>query len=94
MCPKSKARVFSGRTIDYLEFKRGWQKVAGVFWHNANQVEQIKLKVNEETRRIIARCNSMKEVWKVLDLEFAQEQEVINTVDTELKLFRRLAIST
>ena len=91
---KSKAPVFSGRTIDYPEFKRGWQKVAGVCWDDANQVEQIKLKVNEETKRILSRCNTMKEVWEALDLEFAQEQEVINAVDSELKSFRTLNIST
>ena len=43
---KSKAPTFSGKTIDYPEFKRGWQKVAGGCWDDANQVEQIKFKVN------------------------------------------------
>ena len=42
---KSKAPTFSGKTIDYPEFKRGWQKVAGVHWDDGNQVEQIKFKV-------------------------------------------------
>ena len=46
---KSKAPTFSGRTIDYPEFKRGWTKVAGKTWSDENQVEQIKLKVDEET---------------------------------------------
>ena len=82
---KSKAPTFSGKTIDYPEFKRGWQKVAGVHWDDGNQVEQIKFQVNLETRRIITRCNTMKEVWEVLDAEFAQEQEVVNAVDFELK---------
>ena len=50
---KSKAPSFSGRTIDYPEFKRGWQKVAGVCWKDENQVEQIKFKVDDDTRRII-----------------------------------------
>ena len=39
---KSRAPTFSGRTIDYPEFKRGWKKVAGVYWEDSNQVEQIK----------------------------------------------------
>ena len=43
---KSKAPTFLGRTIDYPEFKRGWQKVAGVCWDDANQAEQVKLKVD------------------------------------------------
>ena len=81
---KSKAPSFSGKTIDYPEFKRGWQKVAGVCWEDENQVEQIKFKVDDDTRRIITRCKTMTEVWGVLDTEFAQEQEVINAVDEEL----------
>ena len=81
---KSRAPTFSGRTIDYPEFKRGWKKVAGVCWEDSNQVEQIKFKVDDESRRIISRCKTMDEVWKVLDSEFAQEQEVINAVDEEL----------
>ena len=82
---KSKAPSFSGKTIDYPEFKRGWAKVAGVHWDDGNQVEQIKYKVDQDTRRIISRCSTMTEVWVVLDAEFAQEQEVINAVDTELR---------
>ena len=81
---KSKAPTFSGKTIDYPEFKRGWQKVAGVCWDDGNQVEQLKFKVDSETRRIISRCNTMREVWEVMDSEFAQEQEVVNAVDLEL----------
>ena len=81
---KSKAPTFSGKTIDYPEFKRGWKKVAGVCWEDSNQVEQIKFKVDSETRRIISRCNTMAEVWTALDTEFAQEQEVINAVEEEL----------
>ena len=80
---KRRAPTFSGRTIDYPEFKRGWKKVAGVCWEDSNQVEQIKFKVDDESRRIISRCKTMDEVWKVLDSEFAQEQEVINAVDEE-----------
>jgi hypothetical protein len=81
---KSRAPTFSGRTIDYPEFKRGWKKVAGVCCEDSNQVEQIKFKVDDESRRIISRCKTMDEVWKVLDSKFAQEQEVINAVDEEL----------
>ena len=60
---KSKAPVFSGRTIDYPEFKRGWQKVAAVHWSDGNQVEQIKHKGDQETRKIITCCNTMEKVW-------------------------------
>ena len=81
---KSKAPTFSGKTIEYPEFKRDWKKVAGVYWSDSNQVEQIKYKVDSDTRRIISRCETMEDLWKVLDLEFAQEQEVINAVDEEL----------
>ena len=43
-------------------------------WEDSNQVEQTKFKVDVNTKRIISRCNSMSEVWEVLDSEFAQEQ--------------------
>ena len=46
-----------------------------------------------ETGRIISRCNTMKDVWEVLDAEFAQEQEVINAVDVELKNLRLMDCS-
>ena len=85
---KSKAPVFSGKTIDYPEFKRGWLKVAGVCWSDGNQVEQIKQKVDLDSRRIISRCDTMEDVWKVLDGEYAQEGEVINAVDVELKALK------
>ena len=91
---KSKAPSFSGKTIDYPEFKKGWQKVPGVMWEDSNQVEQIKFKVDSNTRRIISRCNTMSEVWDVLDSEFAQEQEVINAVDQELRKLRSEDCST
>ena len=91
---KSKAPTFSGRTIDYPEFKRGWNKVAGVCWDDGNQVEQLKLKVDKETRRIITRCKSMSEVWTALDAEYAQEQEVVNAVNKELNDLRALQCST
>ena len=82
---KSKAPSFSGHTIDYPEFKRGWLKVPGVMWEDGNQVEQIKFKVNDHCRRLISRCSTMAEVWKTLDAEFAEEHEVINAVDEELR---------
>ena len=90
---KSKAPTFSGCTIDYPEIKRAWTKVDGTIWSDENQVEQIKLKVDEETRRIISRCHTMTEVWKALDLEYAQEQEVINAVDSELQSLCSLNLS-
>ena len=85
---KSKAPSSSGKTLEYPEFKRAWQKVAGVCWSDANQIEQIKFKVDSATKRIISRCNTMEEVWKVLDSEYAQEEDVINAVDVELKRLR------
>ena len=81
---KSKAPVLSGRTIDYPEFNWGWLKFAAVHWRNRNQVEQIKHRVDQETRKIITRYNTMEEVWEVLDSKFAQEQDVGNVVDVEL----------
>ena len=91
---KSRAPTFSGRTIDYPEFKRGWNKVAGVCWDDGNQVEQLKLKVDQETRRIITRCKTMEEVWTTLDAEYAQEQEVVNAVNKELNDLRATPGST
>ena len=82
---KSKAPTFSGQTLDYPEFKRGWAKVAAVHWDDGNQVEQIKYKVDAKTKLIISRCSTMAEVWQVMDNEYAQEQEVINAVDIALK---------
>jgi muconolactone delta-isomerase len=82
---KSKAPTFSGKTLDFPEFKRSWQAIAGVYWDDANQVEQIKHKVDQKTRRIISRCGSMKNVWEALDKEYAQEEEVIIAVNEELK---------
>ena len=76
------------------EFKRGWLKVPGVMWEDGNQVEQIKFKVDSHTRRLISRCNTMMEVWQVLDAEFAQEQEVINAVDDELQKLTSADCST
>ena len=85
---KIKAPTFSGQTLDYPEFKRGWEKVAGVCWDDANQLEHIKQKVDSNTRRIITRCKSMTEVWAALDTEYAQEQEVVNAVNKELSDLR------
>ena len=82
---KSKAPTFSGKTLDYPEFKRSWTAVAGVYWDDANQVEQIKHKVDQKTRRIISRCDTMTNVWAALDMEYAQEEEVIIAVNEELK---------
>ena len=90
---KSKAPSFSGRTIDYPEFKRAWQKVAGVVWEDGNQVEQIKLKVDSNTRLIISRCSSMQQVWQLLDEEYGQPEEVVNAVDVELKKLRMVECS-
>ena len=85
---KAKVPVFSGKVIDYPEFKRGWQKVAGAHWDGDNQIEQMKFKVDPHTKRILSRCKTMKEVWENLDLEYAQEQEVVNAVSHELNLLR------
>ena len=54
-------------------------------WEDANQVEQIKFKVNDHCRRLISRCSTMADVWKTLDIEFAEEHKVINAVDQEVK---------
>ena len=91
---KSKAPTFSGKTIDYPEFKRGWKAVAGKVWEDSNQVEQLKLKVDAETRKTITRCKTMTEVWDTLDKEYAQEQDVINAVNEELKTLRLSDCST
>ena len=39
---KCKAPIFTGRTIDYPEFKRGWCKVAAVAWDDGKQLEHMK----------------------------------------------------
>ena len=90
----SKAPTFSGRTIDYPEFKRSWKAAPEVCWTDANQVEQLKLKVDETSRMIILRCRTMDEIWLALDEEFAQEQEVVNAVDEELKALFSMECST
>ena len=55
---KSKALSFPERTIDYPEFKRGWQKVAGDCWEDENQVEQIKFKVDDVTHVLLLNVRS------------------------------------
>ena len=82
---KCKAPSFSGKVIDYPEFKRGWQKVAGAAWDDDNQIEQMKFKVNLHTRQILSRCANMIEVWEELDKEFGQEEAVVNAVNAELR---------
>ena len=91
---KCKAPTFSGRTIDYPEFKRSWCKVAAVAWDDANQLEQMKQKVDSYTKKIISRCKDMNEVWDALDREFGQEQEVVNAVNLELKQLRSATCTT
>ena len=71
---KCKAPTFSGRTIDYPEFKRSWCKVAAVAWDDANQLQQMKQKVDSYTKKIISRCKDMNEVWDAL-CESDQEEE-------------------
>ena len=85
---KGKTPSFSGKTLEYPEFKRAWQKVPGKRWSDENQVEQIKFNVDSNTKRIITRCDTMNEVWTALDAEYAQEEDVVNAVDVELKKLR------
>ena len=91
---KGKAPTFKGSTIDYPEFKRAWQKVTASVWDDDNQIEQMKFKVDSHTKLIISRCTNMTEVWKALDDEYAQEQEVVNDVNEELKSLRSAVCST
>ena len=91
---KCKAPTFTGRTIDYPEFKRGWCKVAAVAWDDGNQLEQMKQKVDPYTKKIISRCKDMNDVWDALDKEYGQEQEVVNAVNLELKQLRSEACTT
>ena len=51
---KVKVPEFSGKVIDYPEFKRGWQKVAGSHWDEDNQIEQMKFKVDPHTKQILS----------------------------------------
>ena len=54
-------------------------------WDAANQIEQMKFKVDGHTKQIISRCVDMEQVWEALDIEYAGEQIVINAVNGELK---------
>ena len=56
---KCKAPIFTGRTIDYPEFKSGWCKVAAVAWDDGNQLEQMKQNVGPYTKEIISQCVSV-----------------------------------
>ena len=87
---KIKPPTFTGKTIDYPEFKRGWHKVAGGVWEDGQQVTQIKQYVDSDTRILISRCSSMQQVWQLLDEEYAQQEEVVNAVDVELKKLRNV----
>ena len=91
---KCKVPTFSGKTIDYPEFKKSWQKVAGAYWDDDSQLEQMKFKVDNHTKMILTRCNDMNEVWDALDKEYGQEQEVVNAVNHELRRLRSEPCST
>ena len=75
-----RAPSFTGKTINYLELRRGQTKVAAVPWEDGNQVDQIRCKVKTETH-IISRCSTLTEVWEILDAEYVHEQEFINAVE-------------
>ena len=45
----------------------------------------MKHKVDDYTKKIISRCADMQAVWKALDEEYGQEQEIVNAVNDELK---------
>ena len=91
---KCKVPTFDGDTIAYPEFKRSWQKVAGSNWDEDNQLEQLKFKVDSHTKRIISRCRTMTEVWAALDNEYAQEEEIVNAVNAQLKKLKSADCST
>ena len=92
---KCKAPTFSGKTIEYPEFKKSWQKVAGAYWEDDNlQIEQMKFKVDPHTKLILSRCKDMADVWRALDDEYGQEREVVNAVNHELHRLRSQDCST
>ena len=91
---KCKVPTFDGDTIAYPEFKQSWQKVAGSHWDDESQLEQLKFKVDTHTKRIISRCKTMSEVWAALDAEYAQEEEVVNAVNTQLQKLRLTECTT
>ena len=70
------------------------QKVAGSNWDEDNQLEQLKFKVDSHTKRIISRCKTMSEVWLALDNEYAQEEEIVNAVNSQLKQLKSAECST
>ena len=65
---KCKAPTFNGNVIEYPEFKRAWCKIAGTVWDDANQIEQMKFKVDGHTKQIISRCVEMEQAWEALDI--------------------------
>ena len=81
---KSRVPTFSGKTIDYPEFKRGWKKAAGICWEDNNQVKQIKLMLDFGSSRVTSSCSTVAEAWTPLDTAFPQKKELINAVDKEL----------
>ena len=91
---KCKLPSFNGDIIAYPEFKKSWGKVAAVNLDEDNQMEQMKNKVDDHTKRIISRCSTMSEVWLALDDEYAQEQEVVNAVNSALRKLRSETCTT
>ena len=91
---KCKVPMFAGDTIAYPEFKQSWQKVVGSHWDDESQLEQLKFKVDSHTKRIISRCKTMSEVWAALDAEYAQEEEVVNAVNSQLQKLRLAECTT
>ena len=91
---KCKVPTFSGKTIEYPEFKKSWIKVAGAHWDDTNQLEQMKFKVDSHTKLILSRCKDMEAVWVALDEEYGQEREVVNAVNHELHRLRSQECTT
>ena len=91
---KCKAPSFSGKTIEYPEFKCGWCKIAGSVWDDANKIEHMKYKVDDYTKKIISHCKDMDQVWDALDKEYGQEQEAVNAANKELTLLKLDTCST
>ena len=91
---KCKVPTFSGKTIEYPEFKKSWKKVAGAHWDDDNQLEQMKFKVDPHTKLILSRCKDMAAVWVALDEEYGQEREVVNAVNHELHRLRSQECTT
>ena len=91
---KCKVPTFSGKTIEYPEFKKSWRKVAGAHWDDDNQLERMKFKVDPHTKLILSRCKDMAAVWVALDEEYGQEREVVNAVNHELHRLRSQECTT